>query len=287
MIVLEFSSSNMNMATNYNTSQTYTTPPDSQIHPYGVQQFSPANSTSPTPTNISPTSPRNATLLPYLPLATRQINPPKSPMYVPAVLRPTERPRRPSPLTPPRSLHGSTDSLDGGDRVKAPSQQTIKNGKNKDLEGRSFEDEVVSTEDLGAVTGPPTQEHWKPDADAVVCDNPLCYRTFNLFERRHHCRHCGHIFCNTHSRYLVPLDQDAEFHPEGADSRACKHCWNKYSEWKTSRRERKDDMTSCTTPVPGTPSIGVGKGRVGLGATDPPKSPVTNSVPRDWSWSTF
>ena len=270
----------MNMAANYNNAQTYTTPPGSQMHLCGAQHFSPANSTSPTPTNISPTSPRIVNLLPHLPFATRQINPPKSPMYVPAVLRPTERPRRPSPLTPPRSLHGSTDSLDGGNGPKPPSRQSTSEGKKKGSEGYSFEDEAIPTEDLAAVTGPPTQKHWKSDADAVVCDNPLCYKTFNLFERRHHCRHCGHIFCNSHSLHTVPLDQDAEFHPEGAISRACDHCWNKYCGWKSNRLAKKGDASSGAISISGTSSIGIGN-------QDAPKSPVVNSVPRDWNWSTF
>ena len=271
------------MATHHSASPTYITPPDSQIHLYGNQQFSPANSTSPTPTNVSPTSPRHSSLLPHLPSATRQLHPPKSPMYVPAVLRPTERPPRPSSLTPPRSVHGSTDSLLGDHGSQPQNRPSAGNGKNESgseqmLEGGN------TVEELREVTRIPTREHWKPDANAVICDAPICHKSFNLFERRHHCRRCGHVFCNTHSHHVVPLDQDAEFHPHGMESRACEHCWNQYRLWKTNRSSRTNSVSSGNLSLPGTPAIGMAKGQDEL---DEQKSPVANSVPRDWNWSTF
>ena len=263
----------------YNNTQTYTTAQEPQIHLYGGgNQFSPANSTSPTPTNISPTSPRT-TLDPNYSFATVQLRPPKSPMYVPAVLRPTERPHKQSPLTPPRSLNGSTESLEH--RVKPPNRTSTSDSKSSEV-GRVVEIENAPVSDLSSVTGPPTRNHWKPDANAVVCDAPVCQKYFSLFERRHHCRHCGHVFCNTHSHYTVPLDQDAEFHPAGTESRACKHCWNRYQEWQASR-SRKNSISSGTHSITSTPVIGVGKSQ---GKHDRPNEPQ-NSVPKNWDWSTF
>ncbi|MCJ1352886.1 MAG: hypothetical protein MMC33_002870 [Icmadophila ericetorum] len=263
---------------NYNNTQTYITAQESQIHLYGGHQFSPANSMSPTPTNISPTSPRN-TLDPNYPFATVQLRPPKSPMYVPAVLRPTERPPRPTPLTPPRSVHGSTESLEP--QVKSSSRTSTSDGKRQDV-GQVVEIEDASISDLSSVTGPPTRDHWKPDANATVCDAPVCQKYFSLFERRHHCRHCGHVFCNSHSHYTVPLDQDAEFHPSGTESRACKHCWNRYQEWQATR-SRKNSVGSATTSITGTPIIGIGMGN----RNDDGPNETQNSVPKDWNWSTF
>ncbi|KAJ2996048.1 hypothetical protein NUW58_g1099 [Xylaria curta] len=37
-------------------------------------------------------------------------------------------------------------------------------------------------------TAPPTRDHWKPDTEAAVCDEPSCLRHFNYWTRRHHCR---------------------------------------------------------------------------------------------------
>src|SRR6187402_1854884 len=78
------------------------------------QHTSPINSATATPHNASPTSPR-ASAPAHLPAHTRQLRPPKSPLYVPAVLRPTDPPRRvtrQSPLTPPHSNDNSFDDLE-------------------------------------------------------------------------------------------------------------------------------------------------------------------------------
>ena len=109
---------------------------------------SPVNSATTTPTNNSPTSPR---------LNHRQLRPPKAPLYVPAALRPTERPQRSSPPTPPRSIHGS-DSLDEGDMNEPISRRSTMedNGISK-----LAENEWMKHEHLGEVTGHPKRDHWK------------------------------------------------------------------------------------------------------------------------------
>ena len=85
-----------------------------------------------------------------VPNHVRQLRPPKSPLYVPAALRPTERPLRQSPMTPPKSLHGSLDSLE-----QAGFDGTISAGG-----GPAFE-LVFPEVELGEVTGPPNKDHWK------------------------------------------------------------------------------------------------------------------------------
>jgi hypothetical protein len=248
--------------------------------------MSPAHSASTTPVNLSPTSPRNPNMLPQVSLAgPRQLRPPKVPMYVPAVLRPTERPHRPSPLTPPRSVHGSTDSLDGSGNKHLPASRTsTSDGKNKELSEQALQEQLsdLAVEEETEVTGPPTREHWKPDANAIICDAPVCQRTFNLFERRHHCRHCGHVFCSTHSPYAIPLDQDANFHMKGAPSRACKHCYEQYRQWSKTRGSRKNSISSGNSTIAGTPAIGTGKN-----SEAGTKDSVATSVPKDFYWSTF
>lgn len=156
------------MATNSSNTGTYTTPPTSQVNLYGAQQISPVNSASATPMNVSPTSPRITHQLPYLPLHTRQIRPPKSPLYVPAVLRPTERPVKQSPLTPPRSVHGSLDSLDGAEVGRTVSRRSTADSMKTAGLGRLVEDERIGGNELGAVTGLPTREHWKVSATSQV-----------------------------------------------------------------------------------------------------------------------
>ena len=45
-------------------------------------------------------------------------------------------------------------------------------------------------------------EHiWKNDGDIICCHN--CKNMFGLFNRRHHCRICGNIFCNNCSNNIL------------------------------------------------------------------------------------
>ncbi|KAF5355838.1 hypothetical protein D9756_004313 [Leucocoprinus leucothites] len=46
---------------------------------------------------------------------------------------------------------------------------------------------------------------WKPDALASHCDNFYCRVGFTLFERRHHCRKCGGVFCQACTSRSTPL----------------------------------------------------------------------------------
>ncbi|KAL8836937.1 MAG: hypothetical protein Q9170_002737 [Blastenia crenularia] len=269
--------------------QAYTTPPNShEVHAVhsGLQQYSPSDSAANTPMNHSPISPHDLSNFSALPLTGRQRRPPKSPMYVPAALRPTERPHRASPLTPPRSLHSSTDSLDRAGESRPVSRRSTTSTKTGGPLGKVAENEaaIEDDENLPPVEGMPTRQHWKPDVNATICDAPTCHKSFNLFERRHHCRHCGHIFCNEHSTYKIPLDHNAEFHPEGTPSRACQHCWDRYRAWRVAMSSRTNSMRSTATATPGTPIPGIagaGQGPEGQ------KGSVASSVPRDWNWSTF
>ena len=123
-----------------------------------AQPISPVDSTTVTPHNASPTSPRTGPPL-HIPAHTRQLRPPKSPLYVPAVLRPTDPPRRvvkQSPLTPPHSKDNSFDS--SGDAGTLSRRSTADSGK---FGLGAITEAEWSTEGLGKVTGPPKREHWK------------------------------------------------------------------------------------------------------------------------------
>ncbi|KAK2801349.1 hypothetical protein FQN51_005449 [Onygenales sp. PD_10] len=280
-------------------------PPQTQTHTQtaahtAYTQPSPVNSTSVTPANNSPTSPRlqNAQLY-QLHLQSRQLRPPKSPLYVPAVLRPTERSTKPSPVTPPRSVHGSLDSLDDETVVPITRRSTVESVKS--AVSKRAEDEWLRDENLGAVTGTPTRDHWKADSASPTCDSPTCRSFFGLFVRRHHCRHCGHVFCSSHTPHTVPLDQNARFHPDGIPSRACDLCWHAYRHWNKARTERLDEIqkdlvahiedtqnegTSAKAMKGADSSASVSDTNL-LSPAIHQEGIVASSVPRDWSWSTF
>ncbi|KAF9910571.1 hypothetical protein EC991_006130 [Linnemannia zychae] len=79
----------------------------------------------------------------------------------------------------------------------------------------------------------PSRAHWKPDNSTQVCTWPGCLREFGFFDRRHHCRRCGDIFCSAHCSKAVPLDQALDFNPAmGLASRACTGCFEAYEQWQ-------------------------------------------------------
>ena len=169
------------MASEYGLPQQQFTssPTQSQYTLYNSQsqQTSPINSATATPKGSSPTSP-----LTHIAPSTRQLRPLKSPMYVPAVLRPTDPPtRRKNPLTPPDSKSNSYDDLDDARSLKRRS--TGDSGKFGLGEIQEVEDSI---EGLGKVTGFPTREHWKvclASSFAMLCRR--CGANTGTFVKRH------------------------------------------------------------------------------------------------------
>lgn len=272
------------MATTTYPAQTYAILQGNQMPYYGANgQPSPTSSTS-------PASLRTGDLpQPYNPNPAKQLRPLKSPLYVPAVLRPTEHFPIMSPMTPPKSTRGSLDNLE--EHGETERQQS-------DLD--TFLAQIqVDEEELGDVTGLPKQDHWKPDEASTSCDSPQCRSNFNLFVRKHHCRHCGHIFCSSHSSQTIPLDQEAKFHPNGYQSRACEACHKQYSRWDTARSMKRkdsgdsagseDSKSSTSAPtVPHTPGHRrMGSSAISTKGGKKEQQSIANSVPRDWAWSTF
>jgi hypothetical protein len=129
--------------TGFNASPTHYQQPLYSSHQFYSQKapISPMASQQTSPVNNSPTSPRSSLNNPsnsnppiMLPQAQRnlQLRPPKSPLYMPAVLRPTDPPKskrvpKPSPLTPPQSTSSSYDDLQGARPLSRRS--TIDSGK--------------------------------------------------------------------------------------------------------------------------------------------------------------
>ncbi|KAI9808097.1 MAG: hypothetical protein M1825_004554 [Sarcosagium campestre] len=278
------------MTTNVQSRESYTSAPTSQVHLYGGQQLSPVNSAQATPIDASPKEARSSEY-PIFVNQTRQIRPPKCPLYRPAVLRPTERSLKQSPPTPPHSSSNSIDSLKDNSSPQTISRRSTSDSSIKMGRGLVYESDWMGYDSLGKVTGPPTRDHWKPDSRAFDCDAAMCSRSFNLFERRHHCRRCGNVFCASHTPFLIPLDHHARFHPDGLHSRACDHCWTDYKEWETARCNRSNSMgLGDELPTPTVTIAGSVTGSLaGLGREhgDQKVGSVAGSVPRDWTWSTF
>ena len=145
-----------------------------------------------------------------------------------------------------------------------------------------------------------------------MCDEPTCKKSFNYFTRRHHCRRCGNIFCDFHSAYEIPLDEQANYNPKGSANRACAYCFREFKAWRTRTNSSDLSGTSSGSTTPSANDSGTGasanKHAAIKKAATAPTSPVmalaarpgapgtptmpkvadvAQSVPGDWNWSTF
>ncbi|KAL1296755.1 hypothetical protein AAFC00_000222 [Neodothiora populina] len=217
------------------------------------------NSTPPS-NNVSPSNHSSY-------LHARQVRQPKQPLYIPAVYRPTEiSVSRQSSITPPRSANNSVDSNASNPiKFNLPSSPPLSPDEGSERSfapwGQGSISRVVTDEwnddALGAVTGAPTRNHWKPDSSTGTCTSPSCAQPFTFFARRHHCRRCGNIYCSSHTPHAVPLDQEARFHPEGTPQRACDSCYSDYRTWRMSRTSRTNSVTSKGSSETTTMPVGV------------------------------
>ncbi|RDA86697.1 hypothetical protein CP532_4191 [Ophiocordyceps camponoti-leonardi (nom. inval.)] len=264
-----------------------------QISPQSISDTTSSSSGS-NQTNLTsyPPSPTTATILTSLQ---------GRPLYIPAVLRPCDE--FPSRKFFRHSAAASSASVvPGSESVPSPLRRVNSNIINLAALGhrltrrtssdcaKAFEGDW-NLDSYPEVTDLPTRIHWKPDQQSSVCDDPTCKRGFSYFIRRHHCRKCGNIFCDWHSSFFLPLDQDAAFNPRASLSRACNHC---FQETKAAASQTKHEASGDSTvaphhhhhhhhppPVP-TPMM---NGRLTVAASC--AADVAASVPRDWNWSTF
>jgi len=68
-------------------------------------------------------------------------------------------------------------------------------------------------------------KRWVEDDEVSICQQAGCSVKFNLWNRRHHCRRCGNIFCGTHSAYSMLLFPDGSEDWGGVWSRVCESCF--------------------------------------------------------------
>ncbi|KAI0353149.1 hypothetical protein OH77DRAFT_1407401 [Trametes cingulata] len=93
---------------------------------------------------------------------------------------------------------------------------------------------------------------WKPDSQAAHCDTFLCRKAFSIFERRHHCRKCGGVFCGECSSRATPLLDTSKLaflhpprgvpiqlydapHSPVVAARVCDDCWDQIHGCKSPR----------------------------------------------------
>lgn len=265
---------------------------------------------------------------PQLPPTTRsmsdkklqQIKEFRSPGYVPAVLRrTTDDDKDVGPVT---SNGLDPDSADNGRSLLntvLPLRETT-----SPMESIRSYDLVYSNESIqpGLLkTGPytlskrqyehilraaPTRKHWLKDESVAECGFSTCHKHFNFFERRHHCRKCGGIFCKDHTSHYLYINHLAQFTTGGRGtlSRVCDNCIEEYNEFMKSEFGvgYQSPRSRPSLPNPGSvdfrKEIFKPKSQT-IALAQPVLLPISSverpnkndqlagSVPANWSWLSF
>lgn len=170
----------------------------------------------------------------------QQINEPKKPMYVPAVLRdisetnikvedlkshsPTPSDVTQTTLQAVLSKHSNTSNSNYARSIHSTTSSIVSTYRNK------IQSWLCNERDLQLQLIQPTKEHWIPDSKRHSCK--YCHKIFTFWERKHHCRHCGDIFCQQHVRHWLYLNPNAKFiigcGGLGVLSKICDSCLDEY-----------------------------------------------------------
>lgn len=90
-----------------------------------------------------------------------------------------------------------------------------------------------------------------PDQSCRVCYE--CDTPFSLFNRRHHCRICGRVFCGKCTQNTLPIvDGQLGICQESERVRACNFCFKLKQEER--KRDNDQNVVKPTTPSSLTPS---------------------------------
>ncbi|RSH81510.1 hypothetical protein EHS25_006867 [Saitozyma podzolica] len=107
---------------------------------------------------------------------------------------------------------------------------------------------------LGAIGTALPREKWQPDEESALCTYPLCSTIFgpptyfSLGPRRHHCRMCGLLFCDSHSSHRASvLVSDANGRHHVSRERVCDMCVGKVHEDTTLSR-RNSNASDISVP---------------------------------------
>lgn len=79
-----------------------------------------------------------------------------------------------------------------------------------------------------------SRDFWMPDHSCRVCYD--CDAQFTVFNRRHHCRLCGRIFCGKCTENSVPAHsfQSSDFLGEWEKVRVCNYCFKQWEQGSAS-----------------------------------------------------
>lgn len=126
----------------------------------------------------------------------------------------------------------------------------------------------------------PTHSHWKQDKSRTQCYG--CNNAFSMFLRRHHCRHCGEIFCGKCLNHWANLNLLAKFERPsvingGQMYKICEGCHNSYLKFLANGDQYEGQKMFRNSSISSNASNGGAAGVLS----------GSGSIPSDWAWSSF
>ncbi|RCK55033.1 Phosphatidylinositol 3-phosphate-binding protein 2 [Candida viswanathii] len=218
------------------------------------------------------------------------------------------------------SSNASINSIDSG--MSMDSNTSITSGLTGFLSPFNNNNNSSTTSYDFVLRAPPTRKHWIKDETVLKCSIPSCPKVFNFFERRHHCRKCGGIFCKQHTSHSLYINHLAQFTTGGRGtlSKVCDNCIAEYNhkfitkEFGVNIIQKNEEMNKAngaasvdvasrqSNPATYNP-ISSETGMDIVSSNNSPANTTTNSntahnntnrgeqlvgsVPANWTWSSF
>ncbi|XP_027333448.1 1-phosphatidylinositol-3-phosphate 5-kinase FAB1A isoform X2 [Abrus precatorius] len=100
-----------------------------------------------------------------------------------------------------------------------------------------------------------SRDFWMPDHSCRVCYE--CDSQFTIFNRRHHCRICGRVFCAkcTANSVPAPSDEPNAGREDWERIRVCNYCFKTWEQGLATVDNGTLSATPCLSPSPSTTSL--------------------------------
>ncbi|XP_062195651.1 1-phosphatidylinositol-3-phosphate 5-kinase FAB1B-like isoform X2 [Phragmites australis] len=92
-----------------------------------------------------------------------------------------------------------------------------------------------------------SRDFWMPDQSCRVCYD--CDAQFTILNRRHHCRHCGRVFCARCTANSVPRSPGDAAREDSERIRVCNYCFKRWLEEEAAARGDVEAQQP-SSPVP-------------------------------------
>ncbi|KAI4344664.1 hypothetical protein L6164_011863 [Bauhinia variegata] len=100
-----------------------------------------------------------------------------------------------------------------------------------------------------------SRDFWMPDQSCRVCYE--CDSQFTIFNRRHHCRICGRVFCAKCTANYVPAlsDEPRTGREDWERIRVCNYCFKQWKQGVATVDNGTPSATPCLSPSPSATSL--------------------------------